>query len=245
MSSHDTERAAKSAFTFPTGLRITHFTIQGQQKKITPFNEQIFDLGYQSLRVSYIFQVCVQQGKSRCIIQIVSSAADKSTKSAHLGGSGCFRRSDEGNIVAKNADELFRSLIGERWTTPINAIVMYRVVPYHHDIPIGIIECHTANTTSCVLQYFCRLSLPLSRYCQCEYSSSGCKVKCRIGTLAELNPCYWLFRLKDSSLLGASVMYQVPSYDSDRAICKPYCKLREVLECRKGRNLSLSAPSRK
>ena len=184
--------------------------------------------------MSNVFEVCVQQSKSRRIVQALPSTADESTKSIHLGGSGCFRRGNKRDIIAKYADELFRSLIGERWTTPINAIVMYRVVPYHHDIPVGIIKRHAADPTSCVLQYFCWLSLPLSRDCECEYSPSSCKVKRGVGTLAELNSCYWLLRLKDSSLLGASVVYQVTSYDSDRAICEPYCKLRQVLECCEG-----------
>ena len=193
--------------------------------------------------MSNVFQVCVQQGKCRCIIQIISSTANKSTKSTHLGGSGCFRRSNEGNIIAKYADELFRSLVRERGTTPINTIVMYRVVPNYHDIPIGIIKRHTANATSRVFQNFCWLSLPFSRYGQREYSASSCKVKCSVRTLAKLNPCDWFLGLEDSPLFCASIVYQVSSYDSDRAICETYRKLRQVLKGCKGRDLWPSAPA--
>ena len=194
--------------------------------------------------MSYVFQIRVQQRKCRCIVQIIPSTADKSTNGTHLRGSGCFRRSNEGNIFAKYADELFRSLIRERWTTPIDAIVMYRVVPYYHNIPVGIVKRHTANATACVLQYFCRLSLPLSSYCQCEYPPCGCEVECSIGTLAKLNSCYWFFRLKDGPLFGSSIIYQVASYDSDRAICEPYSKLRQILKCCEGRYLCLSASAK-
>ena len=187
--------------------------------------------------MSYVFQICVQQRKCRCIVQIIPSIADKSTNGTHLGGSGCFRRSNEGNIFAKYADELFSSLIGKRWTTPIDAIVMYRVVPDYHNIPVGTIKCHTTNATACVLQYFCWLSLPLSSYCQCEYTPCSCEVECSIGTLAKLNSCYWFLGLKDSPLFGSSIVYQVASYDSDRAICETYCKLRQILKCCEGRYL--------
>ena len=194
--------------------------------------------------MSYILQICVQQGKSRCIIQIISSTADKSTNVTHLRGSGCFRRCDEGNIITKYADGLFWSLVGERWTTHGDAIVVYCMVKNYHDHPIGVVKCHTANATSCVLQNFCWLSLSLSRYCQSEYSSSSCKVKCSVGTFAKLNSCYWFLRLEDGSLFGASVVNQVASYDSDRAICETYRKLRQILKGCESRYLWVSATAR-
>ncbi len=106
--------------------------------------------------------VSIEKGESGGIEQVLRPRSNQPAQSRHFRRRGLLWGDNKSNIISKDAHQLLRAFIRERWSSTVDPIRINGVISDHYNISSRLVSRHTSNAAPDVFQIFGRLSLTLS-----------------------------------------------------------------------------------